>query len=223
MDVWNREYPRPPAVDEAEGLFQAEIIGHRFTRGGDIRYRIHWVGYPSDEDQWVRRDDVADILVRDYEEKEKKRKERVTVNCIEALVGASVLTECLAITNGGEDAIHSGDDAPFKYEIRIPRPGKNVERPVLYISRNTKDFERYYESTERELACVVLVTDHPAIREVLRSSASTQYSIRLDKFRMLLAPFIDKLRVVYRPGKEMTNVDPLSRAQWSTNHTDADN
>jgi len=61
----------------------------------------------------------------------------------------------------------------------------------------------------------MLVTDHASIHEVLRSSGSTQYSIRLDKFRMLLSPFLDRIQVIYHPGKEMTNVDPLSQARWT--------
>ena len=52
------------------------------------------------------------------------------------------------------------------------------------------------------------------------NSGYNSISLRLNKFRMLLAPFIDKLKVVCRPGKEMTNVDPLSRAQWITNPSD---
>ena len=60
-----------------------------------------------------------------------------------------------------------------------------------------------------------LVTDHAPIGEVLQSSAATQYSTRIDKFRMLLAPFLERISVHYRPGKEMTNVDPLSRATWA--------
>ena len=63
----------------------------------------------------------------------------------------------------------------------------------------------------------ILVTDHVPIKEVLRTSAATQYSLRLDKFRMLRAPFLDKLKVMYRPGKQMTNVDPLSGATWIEN------
>ena len=62
----------------------------------------------------------------------------------------------------------------------------------------------------------MLITDHAPIREILQTAATTQYSLRLDKFRMLLALFVDKLKVVYRPRKEMTNVDPLSRATWES-------
>jgi len=103
------------------------------------------------------------------------------------------------------------DDPPFEYEVTIPKEGKTRERPVLYISRTTKPFERNCESTERELACMVwafcklrhllegsktvLVMDHASIREVLRTSAFVQYSTRIVKFRMLLAPFIDNIRV----------------------------
>ena len=54
----------------------------------------------------------------------------------------------------------------------------------------------------------MLVTDHASIKEVLRTSAFVQYSTRIDIFRMLLAPFINNIRVFYRPGKDMLNVDP---------------
>ena len=50
--------------------------------------------------------------------------------------------------------------------------------------------------------------DHASIKEIVRTSAATQYSTRIDKFRMLLAPFIDDKEVFYRPGKDMANVDP---------------
>ncbi len=59
------------------------------------------------------------------------------------------------------------------------------------------------------------MTDHASIREIGRTSAATQYSTRIDKFRMLLAPFIDDIEVFYRPGKDMANVDPLSRAEFT--------
>lgn len=71
-----------------------------------------------------------------------------------------------------------------------------------------------------ENSATVVITDHAPIKEVLRMAATTQYSARFDKFRMLVAPFIDKLKVVYRPGKEMTNVNPLTRAGWTVNPLD---
>lgn len=61
---------------------------------------------------------------------------------------------------------------------------------------------------------IVLVTNHAPICKVLRTAATMQYSLQLDKFRILLELFVDKLKVIYRPGKEMTNVDLLSRTEW---------
>jgi len=232
-DAWGRDYPRPPAMDEAEGLWQAEIISHRRIRGRKLRYKVHWVGYPSDDDQWVRPEDMTKALIDEYEQRERRRKMSVAAMYVDASAGATMFTQCLAAAGGADEGnvIRSAPDTPFSYEVRVSHPGKNVERPVMYISCNTKEFERHYESTERELACVVwafiklrhhlegsdvmLVTDHASIRQVLRSSASMQYSIRLDKFRMLFGPFLDRIQLIYRPRKEMTNVDPLARARWT--------
>jgi hypothetical protein len=54
-------------------------------------------------------------------------------------------------------------------------------------------------------------TDHSAIPGILRSSASTSYSLHLDKFRMQLMPFVDKMEITHRPGKSIPHVDCLSR------------
>ena len=111
---------------------------------------------------------------------------------------------------------------------------------MLYITRNTKSFERNYESTEREMACTVWVfvklrhllegsktvlvtTDHASIREIVLTSAPIQYSTRINKFRKLLAPFIDDIQVFYRPGKDLVNVDPLSRTEFVAHSTDVSN
>ena len=88
----------------------------------------------------------------------------------------------------------------------------------MYISRTTKSYERNYEATERELACVVwcfkrgrdmlegskvvIISDHLSIKEVLNSSASTVYSLRIDKARMDMAPNLEDVEVWYRPGKD---------------------
>ena len=40
----------------------------------------------------------------------------------------------------------------------------------------------------------ILVTDHAPIREVLHTSAAIQYSLGLDKLRMLLLPFLNRLQ-----------------------------
>lgn len=127
----------------------------------------------------------------------------------------------------------------FQYQ-RIPissslpakafRPTKTMERPVLYISRVTSEVESRYESTERELACLVwafnrlrhylegakvqIITDHQPIKGVLKSGPYTSYKSRVDRFRNLLMPCLDDIEVIYKPGTSHVNVDPLSRAEW---------
>ena len=43
----------------------------------------------------------------------------------------------------------------FYYKIVVPYEGQLQEYLVIYINRNTKDFEQNYKSIERELACMV--------------------------------------------------------------------
>lgn len=94
----------------------------------------------------------------------------------------------------------------------------------------TKRYEKQYGATELELSCanraitrlrhylegtkLILISDHQPLGEVLNSSPSTQYLLRIDKWRMLLTPFLNNLTILYKPGKSMTNVDPLSRARY---------
>ena len=64
---------------------------------------------------------------------------------------------------------------------------------------------------------MIIVTDDAAIREVICSAASIPYSLRIGKFQMLLVPCMNEIEVFYCPGKDHTNVDPLSRAWWIAN------
>ena len=148
-DSWQRDYPRPQAIDDDGELFQAEIIGDRTLWNGTKKYKMHWIGYPSSEDQWLRQVDVTDDLVKEYEMRQKNRRQTTTM----AVIDSRTIAEAL-ISTGLYDTVKSLNDTPFSYEIRLLREGQGKERPVLYILRNTKDFEKNYESTERELACV---------------------------------------------------------------------
>ena len=49
------------------------------------KYRIHWVGYPADQDQWVSDLDVTDVLVEDYDRKCRERHARTTSAALRAL------------------------------------------------------------------------------------------------------------------------------------------
>jgi hypothetical protein len=75
----------------------------------------------------------------------------------------------------------------------------------------------YLEGSE-----VLIVSDHESIAGILSSSPGTIYSARLDKVRMALMPYMDKIKVVYKPGSKMQNVDPLSRAPAPTAEAEAD-
>jgi len=68
-DPCKRDFARPPPVDADEDreIFEAEIVAHRVLRSGRKKYRVHWVGYPADQDQWVSDMDVSDALVQDYD------------------------------------------------------------------------------------------------------------------------------------------------------------
>src|SRR5258706_18683 len=160
-DPWRRDHARPPAVEE--DVFEAEIIGERTSPTGQRTYKIHWIGYPLDEAQWVREGDVAPATVQQWKERLAHRLSKRTTMAVSSAI--------------------SHQQKTFEYEITIPEKSKKVERPVVYISRNTKSFERNYESTERELACAVwafiklchllegsktiLITDHASIKEIL--------------------------------------------------------
>ena len=181
---------------EEDDVYLAEIIGERTTKGGRKKYHVRWIGYPLEQAQRLGEKDVTNELITEFREKQALRKQTTTTLHLEGV------------------QVDSPADAPSAYKVKVPNRGQTRERPVLYISRNTKPFECAYESTQRELTCVVwafvklrhllkgsqtiIVTDHTTIREVVRSAVSTQYSLRIDKFRMLLAPFIE---VFYRPGK----------------------
>jgi hypothetical protein len=60
-------------------------------------------------------------------------------------------------------------------------------------------------------------TDHESIRDVLHSTPRVDFSKRIDKYRMLLQPYLDDMEIVYRPGKKLVMVDPLSRAKYTEN------
>jgi len=208
-DPHERDYNHLPAVDEGGEYYAGEVIDKRVTPTGRVKYRVRWIGYPLAETTWLDKKHVGEDLIKEFEERQAARRG--------AISWSSVMTE-------GSGA------PPFKYTAIIPPKGTKLERPVGYIARVTKPYERHYESTERELACAVwafnkwrfiieggqtmLVTDHASIREVLQSATTVQYSLRIDKFRNLLTPYIDDITIVYRPGKLHLNVDALSRARW---------
>lgn len=200
-DPWLRGPP-----DE---LGAQSIVDHRDTKAGNRKFRIHWDGLGADRDEWRSRKNVDPELIKAYEDQRAAESLAATTESLKTAPPRQV-------------------DSTFP--TKIPGEGKSIERPILYISRSTKPYERSYESTELELACVswavtrlrhyvegssiILISDHEPLKGVINSAPGTQYSTRIDKFRMLLMPFVDDMTILHRAGSKMTNVDPLSRARY---------
>jgi len=199
-DPFKRGPPGSPATLES-------IVGHRQTKSGRMKYRVHRNGYDPSTDTWRAESQLSRGLIEDYR------------------AAMTDQTACFLST--------LGDGASEQRFVTVPpAPGKQVERVILYISRATKPYEVSYEATELELCCltwaftrlqhylegsrVIVVTDHEPIKGVLRSAPGTRYSLRIDKFRMLLMPFLDSMTILHKPGKTMKNVDPLSRATYGS-------
>jgi hypothetical protein len=173
------------------------IIDHREHRSGR-RYRITFGD--GRKDRWIKHTEADQNAVEDYD------------------------------TRPQVHVIQSSRTVETPFESRRPRPGERLERPILYISRQTTGGEPRYGSTERELACFywaihklhmylegntfTVFTDHESIRDVLHSAPRVDFSKRIDKYRMLLQPYLDDMEIIYRPGKKMVMVDPLSRARY---------
>lgn len=106
------------------------------------------------------------------------------------------------------------------------------DRPVYFISRVLKSYEVNYTILELEMAAVVwailkfqryldgsvftVVTDHQSILSIAGSSSTTLYNARVDKWRMLLAPYMGQMTLVHRAGKIHGNADGLSRSRRVT-------
>lgn len=99
----------------------------------------------------------------------------------------------------------------------------HVERVIAYWSRTLKQVERNYSATEREALgakealvkfqpfiegkTVILITDHAALRWA-RVYKNTNR--RLAAWGAVYAAY-PGLKIIHRPGRIHSNVDPLSR------------
>jgi len=195
-----------------------KIVDHRDTPVRGRKYCVHYGGWEKDHDHWK-------FLGKSFE-----NIDRTSVQAYEDLLAEGQAHTAQTYTTKSETTVETAAE----HRIVIPLEGKTIERPVLHISRATHDYEVNYLASELELACLnwvvtvrlrqyldgakfTVITDHSAINEMLNSSPNTAYSLRLDKFRMSLMPFIDNMTIVYRPGKSIPpHVDCISRARYIT-------
>jgi hypothetical protein len=199
------DHEEPPAVDAAGDHWEGEIQDEKSTRSGQKRYLVHWIGWDERYDEWLPPGCIDQGMIDDCD------------------------NNCRALN--GQLAQTFLTDTPFpakkSYEAVIPQNGP-IQRPVLYIPRLTKSYEQGYQATELQTTCLhwpfaklhhylegsqlLIVTDHESINGILHSSLGTMYSGRLDKVRMASMPYMDNIKVFYKLGAKMKNVDPLSRA-----------
>lgn len=68
--------PPPELINDEEEWEVEEVLGRK-TRKGEIFYKVKWVGYPEDYNQWLPEENMGNskALTRQYDE-EKKRKRR---------------------------------------------------------------------------------------------------------------------------------------------------
>jgi hypothetical protein len=102
-------------------------------------------------------------------------------------------------------------------------PGGNLrERPILYLSRTLRSYEKNYTILELELGAVVwsilklqryldgvpftVVTDHQPILQVVSSNSKTLTSPRVERWRMLLQPCMGQMTFIHKAGKKHLNV-----------------
>jgi hypothetical protein len=61
----------------------------------------------------------------------------------------------------------------------------------------------------------MVVTDHAPMVQVVDSLSFTPTSPRVERWRMLLQPFVGQMTFVHKPGKSHNNVDTLTRLKRS--------
>lgn len=57
-----------------------------------------------------------------------------------------------------------------------------------------------------------VITDRQALLSITRSSSTTLYSACIDKWRMLLAPYLGQMTLVHRAGNIDSKADRLSKS-----------
>ena len=109
-----------------------------------------------DKAQWVNAADMSQPAMNEWNDWQRHRhlkgttalmKTNLVLNTWKSAMSSSCLSAHVDSSKPREaDKTH--DDLPFKYEVVIHREGITRQRPVLYIYRMTKPFERNYEYME---------------------------------------------------------------------------
>jgi hypothetical protein len=209
-DEFDRPQPEVEDHKEGEELWEVErVIGERqYGRRKHQQFLIKWRGWPTNQSTWEFEDNLREDMdneALDEMIEEYRRTSEATVR-----VASATLEE-------------AGSTAKAIERARTTKK----ERPILYLSRVLRAYEKNYTILELELGAVVwsvlklqryldgtpftVVTDHQPILQVVESSSKTITSPRVERWRMLLQPYIGQMTFVHKAGKLHSNVDALSR------------
>lgn len=216
-DTHGRPQGQPTAIIEGEEAWDVErIVGRRvFGRRKDVQYLVKWKGYDDGQSTW----EFATNLAEDVDE-----------NTLQRLITEWEATNATTMNVNVSPTLDISASA--RKNIRETGPGRFEEKPILFLSRVLRSYEKNYTILELELGAVVwailkcqryldgipftVVTDHQPILTVVNSSSKTLTSPRVERWRMLLQPYIGQVTWIHKAGKIHTNVDALSRLTRST-------
>lgn len=56
-------------------IHHAKILDMWIMQNGKKKSKVHWIGYPTDRDQWVWEGNVSDMLVAEYEKRQREQRQ----------------------------------------------------------------------------------------------------------------------------------------------------
>jgi hypothetical protein len=222
-DEFGRALPEAELIGGEEAYEVEAIIGERLQgKKKERQFRIKWQHWPINDASWepesrLREDmDMGTLekMIAEYREANKASNTKATTR--------------LRREGTTANAMQAVEDAAKKTKVEDTAK-KTKERPILYLSRTLRSYERNYTILELELGAVVwsvlklqryldgvpftVVTDHQPILQVVSSNSKTLTSPRVERWRMLLQPYMGQMTFVHKAGKTHLNVDALSRLE----------
>ena len=104
---------------------------------------------------------------------------------------------------------------------------KDVEKSILFLSRDLSDAKTRYWATELKIDALIWVliklsqyfddeifteiTDHTTLKSILQNKSFDCRSTRLNEWVMYLSIYLFRMKIVHRARKSHNNVDELSR------------
>jgi hypothetical protein len=218
-DRYRRQDDKRPAKLQADQLWEIDsIIGERkYGKSKYQQFRVRWSGRPIHDATWEFADDLAEDvprkelneLVADFRRKRNGARNAAVNTAVES-----------------EERAQLGNTAAKRI-----KEGRTRERPILFLSRVLRSYERNYTILEHEMGAVVwailklqryldgvpfmVVTDHAPMIQVVDSGSFTPTSPRVERWRMLLEPFVGQMSFIHKPGKAHNNVNALMRLKRS--------